>query len=316
VLRWLSDPDWLEINGTRRTWFMQKMDELELPESVPGLIWIIEHEENNRGWAARTLAHYKDPRAIPALKKALAQESDYHIQHIIQCLLASGGLSDDEQLAALEAYANMISAPEGRAEVRRYRRSGDAPLNTQVAIGQYIARQNEVSEGLASRALARAESLQSKAPAVARELLALAQGWQSRMVESDMLRRIGAGLADAETIVRALERRKRLRESVRRELLDLAGSGGAAPGTRIIKTANRSARKSLNSICWTWRRAGRKKSRVNLRPCCRKAGARCNLRAPRSNTGRRSPTAKRTGPASDATIRETSLFKRRSTYSS
>ena len=48
---------------------MQKMDELEIPESVPGLIWIVENEEHNRQWAARTLAYYKDPRAVPALKK-------------------------------------------------------------------------------------------------------------------------------------------------------------------------------------------------------------------------------------------------------
>ncbi len=248
VLRWLSDPDWLEINSTQRAWFIQKMDELELPESVPGLIWIIEHEESNRGWAARTLAHYKDPRAIPALKKALTQapgNSDLYTQHLIQCLLASGGLSEYEQLAALEAYAAKIVTPEGRAEVESYRGYGDAPLNTQVAIGRYLAWQNEVSEGLASRALARAESLQSKAPAVARELLALAQGWQSRLVESDMLRRIGAGVADAETIVRALRRRERLRESVKRELLDLADAGGAGPGIAAVLLADEALAQSI-----------------------------------------------------------------------
>ena len=233
VLRWLSDPDWLEINDTQRAWFMQKMDEIDLPESVPGLIWIIEHEEPNREWAAQTLAHYKDPRAIPALKKALEQEPGNN-QYIIQCLLASGGLSEDEQLAALEAYAAKIVTPEGREEVERYRGYGDAPLNTQVAIGQYLARQNEVSEGLASLALARAESLQSKAPAVARELLALAQGWRSRLVEVDMLRRLGAGVVDAETIVRALDRRKKLCESLGRELRTLADAGGAAPGIAAV----------------------------------------------------------------------------------
>jgi hypothetical protein len=245
VLRWLSDPEWLEINSSQRAWFIGRLDRIEIPESVPGLIWIIEHEEDNRGRAAQTLAHYKDPRAIPALKKALPQVSSYHIQHIIQCLLASGGLSDDEQLAALEAYANIISTPEGRVEVERYRGSSDAPLSTQIAIGQYLARQNEVSEGLASRALARAESLQSKAPTVARELLALAQSWQSRLVEADMLRRIGAGAADADTIVRALERRKRLRESVRRELLDLAGLGGAAPGIAAVLLADEALAQSV-----------------------------------------------------------------------
>jgi hypothetical protein len=246
VLRWLSDPDWLEINSTQRAWFIQTMDNLDLPESVPGLIWIIEHEESNRGWAARTLAHYKDPRAIPALKKALAQGSGNNgIEHLIQCLLASGGLSEDEQLAALEAYAAQIVTPEGRAEVERHRGYGDAPLNTQVAIGQYLARQNEVSEGLASLALARAESLQSKAPAVARELLALAQGWQSRLVEADMLRRIGDGVADAKTIVRALERRKRLRDSMGRELRTLADAGGTAPGISAVLLEDEALARSI-----------------------------------------------------------------------
>jgi hypothetical protein len=246
VLRWLSDPDWLEINGTQRAWFIQKMDELELPESVPGLIWIIEYEEHNSSWAARTLAHYKDVRAVPALKKALERASGGgDIQPFIQSLLTSGGISENEQLAALEAYATQIATPEGRAEVERYRGYGDAPLSTQVATGQYLARQKEVSEGLASRALARAESLQSKAPAIAYELLALAQGWQSRLIELDTLRRIGAGLADAETIARTLERRERLRASVGRELQDLADAGGAAPGIAAVLLADEALAQSI-----------------------------------------------------------------------
>src|SRR5262245_3911687 len=235
VLRWLSDPDWLEL-GSERAPFIHTMDKLDLPESVQGLIWIIEHEEGSRGSAARTLAHYKDPRAIPALKKVLAQEpGSYDKEFLIQCLLASGGLSEDEQLAALEAYAAKIVTPEGRAEVEAYRGFGHPPpKNTQVAIGQHLSRQKEVSEGLASRALARAESLQIEAPAVARELLAVAQGWRSRLVELDMLRRIGAGVADAKIIVNSLERRERLRDGAGRELRTLMDAGGAAPGIAAV----------------------------------------------------------------------------------
>jgi hypothetical protein len=48
VLRWLSDPEWLRINGTQRAWFMQSMDQLEIPESVPVLIWIVENEKHQR----------------------------------------------------------------------------------------------------------------------------------------------------------------------------------------------------------------------------------------------------------------------------
>jgi len=248
VLCWLSDPEWLEINSTQRAWFIGKLDRIEMPESVPGLIWIIEHEEYNSGWAAKTLAHYKDPRAVPALKKALGHKASFgemRTQYLIQCLLASGGLSEDEQVAALETYAAKIVTPEGRAEIERFRYNGNATLNTQVATGQYLARQNEVSEGLASRSLARAEILQSKAPAVARELLALAQGWRSRLVDVDMLRRIGAGVADAETIARALEQRERLRESVSRELRTLADAGGSAPGIAAVLLADEAQAQSI-----------------------------------------------------------------------
>ena len=95
VLRWLTDPDWIDISDTVYAWFMQKMDEVDVPESVPGLIWIVENDEGNRHWAARTLAHYKDARAVPALKKALAEEKDEgDMQYLIEGLLASCGLSE------------------------------------------------------------------------------------------------------------------------------------------------------------------------------------------------------------------------------
>src|SRR5262249_30679195 len=138
-----------------------------------------------------------------------------------------------------------IATPEGRAEVERYPGFATGPVNTQVAIGQYLARKDEVTEKLASRALARAENLQSKAPSVARELLALAQGWQSRWVELDTLRRIGAGMADAETIARALERRERLRQSVGRELGEMAEAGGATPGIAAVLLADESLAQSI-----------------------------------------------------------------------
>lgn len=234
VLRWLSDPGWLNVSGTRYAWFMQKMADAEVPESVPGLIWIVEHDSSNRRWAAATLAHYKDPRAVPALKRALADEDDEGDRHyILEGLVASGGFTEAEQLAALEAYAAELAAGR-RDEITRQRTGGGAPLSLQVSVGNYLGGLKEAPDSLVRAVLARAEALRKKNPALARALLGVAEGWQARQVDLDMLRRIGAGAADAPTIASALERRARLRESVAAEIQLLVGAGGAAQGVAAV----------------------------------------------------------------------------------
>lgn len=235
VLRWLSDPDWLDINGTQYAWFMQKMDEVAVPESVPGLIWIVEHDESDRRWAARTLAYYKDSRAIPALKKALAEETDEDArQDIIHGLLASGGVPEAEQLAALEAYAAKLTTSEGRKEVDRFSFDRDEPLPPAVSIGLYLARKKDAPDSLATKVIERAESLRRKNPALSRALFEVAEGWQARRVDLDLLRRIAQGDIDAASIANALERREKLRERVAAELQTLAASSGAARGIASV----------------------------------------------------------------------------------
>ncbi|HEX5736124.1 MAG TPA: HEAT repeat domain-containing protein [Blastocatellia bacterium] len=246
VLRWLSDPDWLNISGTYRAWFMQKMDELDMPESVPGLIWIIENDEGHRHYAARTIAQYKDPRAVPALKKALAQENDESDrQMIIQGLLACGGLSEAEQIATLETYAAKLTTKGGREEVERYRSYGDDPLPVAVSIGRHVAGQEDVPGSLVTQVLARAEHLQRIDPALSRALLEIAQGWKARQVDLDLLQRISAGAADTEMIANALERRERLRISAGPQLQTLAGTVGASQGIAAVLLADEPLAESL-----------------------------------------------------------------------
>lgn len=235
VLRWLSDPGWLSITDSRRAWFMQAMDNLDIPESVPGLIWIVENEESNRIWAARTLAYYKDLRAVPALKKALAQEkNEDHRHYFIQGLLASGGLTVAEQLAALEAYLVKLSTAEGQEALQRYRSYGDEMLPLPVSIGRYLAQQKEVSDDLVRAVLSRAENLKQNNPTQSRALLEVAQGWQARQVDIDLLRRISEGTADAAMISRALQRRADLREHLGPEVQSLAGARGPVPAVAAV----------------------------------------------------------------------------------
>lgn len=234
VLRWLSDPGWLDMRGSQYAWFMQAMDEVDIPESVPGLIWVVEHDESNRRWAARTLAHYKDPRAVPALKKALAEErDDDDRQMLLQGLIASGGLAESEQLAALEAYASKVAAGQLQ-EIERYRSGGDEPLPLDVGIGKYLVRQKDAPDSLVRAVLARAEALRQKSPALSRALYGVAEGWQAKQVAQDMLRRIGTGAADASTVASALRRSAELREGVTADIQILAAAGGAAQGVAAV----------------------------------------------------------------------------------
>jgi hypothetical protein len=247
VLRWLTDPDWLDISGSEYARLIGALDKLEMPESVPALIWVVEHDGGaDASYAARTLAHYRDPRAVPAMKKALAEEGyEEHRHNILQGLIASGGLSEEEQVAGLEAYAVRLNADGGRAELMRYRSHGDEPLPLPVSVGNYLAKQKDAPDSLVRAVLARAEVLRKSDPARARALLGVAEDWQAKQVESDMLRRVGAGSADAETIANALGRRAKLRESLTPALHILAGGGGSPQGFAAVMLGDEALARSI-----------------------------------------------------------------------
>ena len=228
VLRWLSEPDWIPISGSERAWFMQKMDELEMPESVPGLIWIIENDEQYAKWAARTIAHYKDPRAIPALKRALLRSSEDDRVMLFEGLLASGGLTDAEAIEGLEQYAAKLNTPEGREEVERYFFPRGEALPLPVSIGRYLATRTSVPPEIARAVLSHATRLRNQNPELSRSLLHIAQAWESRDVNLHFINQLAAGIADAETIANGLERREKLRESLGAELQTLLRAGGVA----------------------------------------------------------------------------------------
>lgn len=233
VLRWLSDPDWLELSSTQRAWFMQKMDELEIPESVPGLMWIVENEESHRHWAARTLAHYKDPRAVPVLRKALLKSRENNRKLILDALIALGGLADSEGVAALEAYAAKRLTAEGREELERFGYTDD-PLPLPISIGQHLASKSDVAESLVRAVLAHAANVKKANPALAESILSVANQWKGRVIDLDMIQRIAAGTADVDTISTALERRTKLRESLGADLQMLLERTDEALGIGVV----------------------------------------------------------------------------------
>ena len=232
VLRWLTDPDWIPIGSNDRARFMQTMNEVDVPESIPGLIWIVENDKYNGKWAAVTLAHYKDARAIPALKKALTEANEADRKHILEGLIASGGLTETEQVDALEAFAEKILTESGREDLKY--RSDNEKLPLPVSIGRYLAYLDSPSENLVPAVLARAAQLKTTNPALSRSLIETAHNWQSRQIDLDLVKRIAANTAEANTIITALNRRTKLRETVEPEVRLLLVASGVPQGIGVI----------------------------------------------------------------------------------
>jgi hypothetical protein len=235
ILRWLSEPDWIPIGETERAWFVQKMDAVEVPESVPGLIWIVENDESFRHYAARVLAHYKDPRAIPALKKALAESQENERRSLlVEGLVASGGLTETEQVDALEAYAAKMVSVSELSEVERYRLFREDRVPVAVSIGRYLAELKDPPDTLVRAVLVRAASLKRENPTLSKSLLEATHGWQGRQIDLELIKTIATNTAEASAIITALERRASLRESVAPELHSLIAAGGAPQGIGAI----------------------------------------------------------------------------------
>lgn len=232
LLPWLTNPEWAKDNGMGRHRLIQSFDFVDIPEGVLSLIWIVGNDETYADWAADSLAKYKDPRAVPAIKAALAKSKDEdERKRFLNGLIASGGLNDDEQAAAVETYAEKISTPEGFKyieETYNFDEENIPPL--QISIGKYLAEQTEPSEGLIRLLIEQQKVLQKEKPEVAKILSGIMSKWQGRLIDLEMLNRIADGKADAETIVGALARRTELKKRVSSELYVLRGKSGLASG--------------------------------------------------------------------------------------
>lgn len=232
LLPWISNPEWAKVETDGRFRLIQSMDNLDMPESVPGLIWVLENdaEASTRSYAAESLGKYKDAAIAPAMLNALKKEpEEAHRRRIIYALIRNQSLSDDEQMSFLESYVSAISIPEGYKKVEeRSEYEDENPLPVAVSIGKYLSMQTEPSEGLILRAVERQKVLEKENPEAAKILSNIMSRWQGRLIDLEMLARIERREADVETITSALAQRAELRERVPNELYLLRGKNGLA----------------------------------------------------------------------------------------
>ncbi len=237
LLPWLSDAKWAKpASESQRLTLITFYAEADFPEAVPGLIAVVQNEkEVNRAYAALALAKYKDLRAVPALRGALAEEQNVEYRkYIVGALVATGGIGDAEQMTSLEQYATLISTPEGLEKFQKseyyYGEEGTEPQPLPIIIGKYVADQEEPSEGLATRAVERLKALKRTKPQVAQVLAGIMQKWKGRVAFLETVRQIKAGEADVEAVLNFLAKRKDSREKMPNELMNLRASSGIGRG--------------------------------------------------------------------------------------
>lgn len=258
LLPWLSNPAWAkESDDGERSDLITLISKTDVPEAVPGLIWIVTNDEKNRRTAAQALARYKAAQAVPALRIALQSETNEQTRAVlIEALIASGGFTIEEQTAALEFFAAFISTPEGKKQVEREERyyegeeEGEedeedeepkekiAPLPVAVSTGKYISGMSEPSDALVLQVIERRKELLKTKPEIAQILTDVLKNWEGRAADLFRLNEIKNNSADVETVLKVLTARKSLREKVAAEIALMRGAAGAASGLAACITEN------------------------------------------------------------------------------
>jgi hypothetical protein len=225
LLPWLSDRAWASGSDDReRIRLMAFLEDNDIPEGVPGLIRVLMSEDGYlRGSAAKALVRYKSPSAIPALRSALQDETDTdYREHIIEALIAAGGISDAEQLAGLEAYAVSIAnekvESENSEEYSENDEDEDKPVSIEISIGTFLKSCENPRDSLVSMTVRRIKVLKKTNPKLAGILYGIIQTWKSRIVDLEMLESAGGAKADVEMILKILIRRAGMRERIPNEL--------------------------------------------------------------------------------------------------
>src|SRR5262245_46033461 len=264
LLPWLSDPQWaLPSTEQGRARLAESAGRLKMREALPGLIWMIRNEkEYVRSHAADALALMRDGSVVPVLREAIRAgkkgDDDYSTFTMTKALIACGGLTIEETVAALESCAAKaeISVEDHRGE--RHLNIGSQAESVEIWVGQIVAKEEEyASEALAEAVIERLKTLRKEKPEIAAKLWMIAQQWRFPSVDLELVRQIADGSANLDALLMACERRQSLRSHAGGALRELVAAGGYQAGAGasllgdqasaldILNGADRAARLAL-----------------------------------------------------------------------
>ena len=240
LLPWLANPRWSSARDRLR--LIQSVDRLDMKDSVPGLIAVVgqvpsrQHDTSERSYAAESLAHFRDPRAVPALRQAISKEKEWdHLRRLYRGLVASGGVSADETVSALEALARQTRTPGGRDAIEQLDFFGDkTSLGPGVGLGVYLSQGPVPDEPIVRRLVERARALDRADADTAAALRAIFDGWKSKPADQDFARRLDEGQLSARSVWAALAKRASLRGSAEADLRRIASRGDGAAAVAAV----------------------------------------------------------------------------------
>ncbi|HKS39099.1 MAG TPA: HEAT repeat domain-containing protein [Blastocatellia bacterium] len=247
LLSWLTNPQWaLDGDEATRSKVIESCGYAQMPECLQGLLQIVKTEkEDTLSSAASALAMYRDPRAIPVLRKAIEKAlNDHSIRDLINALIACGGLSDEEKIASLEAIAS-----ESKIDVYHFRNESYVSVRgfktVQGAIGEHLIEKKLVTESVAAGLIERWKIMQKENPQAAENLWLVAKLWNFPAVDAAIASRIAMGTTDLDTLLAALGRRKDLQINAGAILQPLLSQGGYRAGISAVMLSDEVAKRSI-----------------------------------------------------------------------
>ena len=262
LLPWLSNPGWVATGSEYdRYRVIEAAGNLQLPEAVPGLLWIIQNENDyGQHKAVIALMAYRDRQIIapliPALRTIIHREPmNYSVGELTKLLAANGGLSDLEIISSFEALASESKPNIDPTDFQRGLEKNWLPHFLQhekhskqawmghALIEQYnygsqfssiTSNKSVLSESVAAGLIARTKALRTERPDIANGLWAVARALEFPTVYAELAERIAEADVDLITMLISLERRQQLTTTAGTTLQPMLQQNGYVSGVAAI----------------------------------------------------------------------------------
>ncbi len=184
----------------------------------------------------KSLEKMRDSSFVPVLHEAIQDKEKYDDEEassLIRALIACGGLTIEEMVAALESCAAEVEVSVDNHRANRRLRIHPQTKSFDVLVGQIVAEQEYASEALAAAVLERLKALRKEKPDVAAKLWLIAQQWRFPSVKLELVEQIADGVANLDALLEAFDRRQDLRDHDTVALRELAVAGGYKSGIGV-----------------------------------------------------------------------------------
>ena len=244
LLPWLSEPGWATVPDSRaRLRLIQSLDRVKLPDSIPGLLWALDHGTGHtiKG-AAESLRFQGAKEALPAMKRILVKLSaGWERRFLISAIADLGGFAPEEIVDALEAYSERISTREGKIEVGRIWRSHigeEVPkLVPKISVGKYYSERVISDSGTIDAIATRLEEALGNKPFLAKQLSQIVTRSNSDEAISEVVRRLKSGDLDSEWASETIAMRNQFSQAA----TEMEALAGEPEGLRVALSMDQSA---------------------------------------------------------------------------